>query len=105
MYPSSLVSTDAATKPGDGSKAGTTMMNDNLVYGITAIYDTNGAKGPNVVSNCSGQALGVETDSNGANLTTTCSKSQRVIKDQFGVRLRGGYAVPNGAAARWAFEN
>ena len=105
MYPSTLVSTDEPTAPGEKSAAGTEMMSDNLVYGITAIYDTNGAKGPNVVSNCSGQALGVETDSNGANLTTTCSKSQRVIKDQFGVRLRGGYAVPNGAAARWAFEN
>lgn len=105
MYPSSLVSTDEPTAQGEKSAAGTEMMTDNLVYGITAIYDTNGAKGPNVVSNCNGQALGVKTDSNGANLTTTCSKSQRVIKDQFGVRLRGGYAVPNGAAARWAFEN
>ena len=105
MYPSSLVSTDKPTAEGTGSADGTKMMDDNLVYGITAIYDTNGAKGPNVVSNCSGAALGVKTDSNGANLTTTCSKSQRVIKDQFGVRLRGGYAVPNGAAARWAFEN
>ena len=105
MYPSSLVSTDAATKPGDGSKAGTTMMNDNLVYGITAIYDTNGAKGPNVVSNCNSAALGVKTDVNDADVTEACTKSRRVIKDQFGVRLRGGYAVPNGAAARWAFEN
>ena len=105
MYPSALVSTSKATAPGAGSQDGTKMMDDNLVYGITAIYDTNGAKGPNVVSNCSGQALGVEKDSNDADLTTTCSKSQRVIKDQFGVRLRGGYAVPNGAAARWAFEN
>lgn len=105
MYPSALVSTDKPTAPGTGSQDGTKTMDDNLVYGITAIYDTNGAKGPNVVSNCSGAALGVKTDSNGADLTTTCSKSNRVIKDQFGVRLRGGYVVPNGAAARWAFEN
>ena len=105
MYPSSLVSTDKPTAEGTGSADGTKMMDDNLVYGITAIYDTNGAKGPNVVSNCSGAALGVEKDSNDADLTKACSKSKRVIKDQFGLRLRGGYVVPNGAAARWAFEN
>lgn len=105
MYPKTLVSTDKPTSPGAGSKDGTAMMDDNLVYGITAIYDTNGAKGPNVVSNCSGAALGVASDKTDADLTKVCSKSNRVIKDQFGVRLRGGYAVPNGAAARWAFEN
>ena len=105
MYPSALVSTSKATAPGAGSQDGTKMMDDNLVYGITAIYDTNGAKGPNVVSNCNSAALGVKKDVNGDDVTTTCTKSTRVIKDQFGVRLRGGYAVPNGAAARWAFEN
>ena len=105
MYPKTLVSTAKATSPGTGSKSGTEIMSDNLVYGITAIYDTNGAKGPNVVSNCNGAALGVKNDVNDADLTKACSKSKRVIKDQFGVRLRGGYVVPNGAAARWAFEN
>ena len=105
MYPSSLVSTDEPTAPGEKSAAGTEMMTDNLVYGITAIYDTNGTKGPNVVSNCNSAALGVAKDVNEADLTKACTKSTRVIKDQFGVRLRGGYVVPNGAAARWAFEN
>ena len=99
------VSTSSPKQGGTGSAAGTKLMDDNLVYGITAVYDTNGAKGPNVLSNCNGSALGSEMDSSGANLTTTCSKANRVIKDQFGVRLRGGYAVPNGAAARWAYEN
>ena len=105
MYPKTLVSTSAATAAGTGSQAGTTMMDDNLVYGITAIYDTNGAKGPNVVSNCNSAALGVAQDVNEADLTKACTKSTRVIKDQFGVRLRGSFAVPNGAAARWAYEN
>lgn len=81
----------------------TVMQNDGLVYGIPALFDTNGAKGPNILSNCSGIATGVATDSTSA--TTACTPAKRVIKDQFGVRLRGGYAVPNGAAARWAFEN
>ena len=81
------------------------MQDDGLVYGIPALYDTNGAKGPNLLSNCRGTAA-LLNRSAGNDSTGDCSdKSQRVIKDQFGVRLRGGYAVPNGAAARWAFNN
>ena len=91
LFPNDVVSS---------SDNGTAMQDDNLVYGIPIIYDTNGAKGPNILSNCEGDALGNTED------TGDCTdKSKRVIKDQFGVRLRGGYAVPNGAAARWAFEN
>ena len=93
------------SKTGASATPGTQMMEDNLVYGIPVVYDTNGAKGPNVLSNCLGQALGAAADSTDADLETTCAKSKRVIKDQFGLRLRGGYVVPNGAAARWAFEN
>ena len=78
---------------------------DGLVYGIKAIYDTNGRKGPNLLSNCSGDA-GMLNNASQNDAQADCSvKSNRVIKDQFGVRLRGGYAVPNGAAARWAFDN
>ena len=78
---------------------------DGLVYGIPVLYDTNGMKGPNILSNCNAAALGANSDNTGADLEKVCTPKQRVIKDQFGVRLRGGYAVPNGAAARWAFEN
>ena len=86
------------------------MQDDGLVYGIPVVFDTNGTKGPNIISNCQGKALGVTTEKN---LPATdndkpdqaCKAGARVIKDQFGVRLRGGYAVPNGVAARWAFEN
>ena len=84
------------------------MQDDNLVYGIPVIYDTNGTKGPNILSNCSGGSKGVTQDKEQANnetLDQVCTKTTRVIKDQFGVRLRGGYVVPNGPAARWAFEN
>ena len=76
------------------------MEDDNMVHGIGIIYDTNGSKGPNILSNCAGNAQGaVDTPEN------ECTSTTRVIKDQFGVRLRAGYAVPNGPAARWAFEN
>lgn len=80
-------------------------QDDGLVQGIGVIFDTNGAKGPNILSNCQGQSKGVTTDVSGDDLNAVCAPANRVIKDQFGVRLRDGYAVPNGAAARWAFEN
>lgn len=81
-----------------------TMEDDNLVHGIAVIYDSNGAKGPNILSNCKGVANGTEDDGDNE-VADACTPSNRVIKDQFGVRLRGGYAVPNGEAARWAFDN
>ena len=109
MYPASMTSTSEAKAKGNNSKQGTEQMDDGLVYGITAIYDTNGAKGPNIMSNCKGNALGAGNDSIAQKdvdtVDSVCTKKTRVIKDQFGVRLRGGYAVPNGAAAQWAFNN
>lgn len=104
-FPKDMVSSSAPKNAGSSATGGTEMMSDNLVYGITAIYDTNGAKGPNILSNCTGNALGVEKDSTDPDLAKVCTTKTRVIKDQFGIRLRGGYVVPNGAAARWAFEN
>lgn len=78
---------------------------DNIVYGIKALYDTNGAKGPNLLSNCQGNA-GMLNSASANDTGKDCTdKSKRVIKDQFGVRLRGGFAVPNGSAAQWAFNN
>ena len=89
-----------------GSNNNTEIQEDNLVYGVPVIYDTNGSKGPNILSNCQGAALGAADDKQTSDsLDAQCSTNNRVIKDQFGVRLRGGYAVPNGSAARWAFEN
>ena len=89
-----------------GSQPGTAMQEDGLVYGLAVLYDTNGTKGPNILSNCKGNAMGQAEDDNSDNpVDEVCTPKQRVIKDQFGVRLRGGYAVPNGAAARWAFGN
>ena len=92
----------------EAATTGNTVSNpaaDGLPYGIKAVYDTNGKKGPNLISNCQGigsmKPGAVQNDSSG-----NCSnKSKRVIKDQFGVRLRSSFAVPYGAAARWAFEN
>lgn len=84
---------------------------DGLPHGIPVIYDTNGLKGPNAMSNCVHNTTGTTTDATASTTDTpqklleTCNSTNRVIKDQFAVRLRGGFAVPNSAAARWAFEN
>ena len=84
----------------DGAQGAGSQEADGLLHGIKVIYDTNGSKGPNILSNCNGAVNGAEDVS-----SYTCTKQNRVIKDQFGVRLRNGYAFPNGPAARWAFEN
>jgi prepilin-type N-terminal cleavage/methylation domain-containing protein len=81
------------------------LAEDGLPNGIRAIFDINGTKGPNIVSNCQGTVLGNVSDNTNSDASKACTSKNRVIKDQFGVRLRGGIAVPNGAAARWAFEN
>lgn len=82
---------------------------DGLANGFTVIVDTNGLKGPNVLSNCEGNvavaAGGNDLDDDGGVAEAACNnKTQRVIRDQFTVRLRGGYAQPVGAAARWAMN-
>ncbi len=94
-----------------GAQAANSVMADGLPYGIAVVFDTNGKKGPNLLSNCDGKLSGAnispeKRDSEGGTrLDEVCKKEQRVIKDQFAVRLRGGFAVPNSPAARWAFEN
>ena len=106
-----------------------TMQTDGLVKGFSIILDINGAKAPNVLSNCEKVAAGAEdTDSllknkkgnteaaadgenNGGgagentDITANCNKARRVIKDQFIIKLRGNVAQPDGAAATWVYEN
>lgn len=77
---------------------------DGLAHGFGVVYDYNGAKKPNLLSNCQGNT-NMTAKSPTSDATATCTKANRVIKDQFGVRLRGPFAFPNGAASRWAFEN
>ena len=105
FLPNSTLSSDPRMK---------NILDDGMPQGFTGLYDYNGDKKPNMVSNCqgttSGLASGNDHQANNVALATQCQKNisgtqGRVIKDQFGVRFRGGYVVPNGAAARWAFEN
>lgn len=86
----------------EGKKTVGAIQSDGLPYGYAALYDTNGTKGPNTLSNCNGN---IAANNDTSDIAKCNNKTNRLIKDQFGVRLRGSYAVPNGAAARWAFEN
>ena len=76
---------------------------DGLIKGYTVVYDTNGSKGPNVLSNCMKSALGA--DDNAKDVSECDTKANRVIKDQFQLQLRGNTVKPRGAAATWAFTN
>lgn len=87
-----------------------TLQDDNLPEGFPVLFDMNGAKAPNVLSNCAraikvgeaGTAAPTITDSD----DTECgTKGQRVIKDQFSLKLRGTTIQPNSAAARWLYDN
>lgn len=89
----------------DGKDDAFTRTDDGLVGGLRIIYDVNGLKGPNVLSNCSGDVKGIEDAASPTGTVNPCNTTiNRVIGDQFGVRLRGNIAVPNGNAARWAYE-
>lgn len=79
-----------------------TTITDGLPKGIPAVYDYNGSKGPNIVSNCQNNTAGSTNDKGDIAI---CTPQKRIIRDQFAIRLRGPYAVPNGAASKWAAVN
>ena len=105
----SAISFNAKQSTADARKV---IQDDNLPLGVAVVYDTNGLKGPNQLSNCSGKIVATggiiddkATGQDGQPQAVCSDKTKRVIKDQFGLRLRGAVVVPNGEAARWAFEN
>ena len=83
---------------------------------ILAVVDVNGAKGPNIMSTCGGAAADgaydiTEVDQDAFNQAIAqredaCTAvATRIIRDRFQIRLEGGSAFPNNAAAQWAFDN
>lgn len=88
---------------------------DGLPVGYVIVYDTNGVKQPNILSNCKGNTSNSDKDDVTTPAvgdeeiksidTTSCVKKDRVIRDQFQLRLRGTHVQPEGAAAEWAFNN
>ena len=87
------------------TEANAATQGDGLPLGYVVIYDTNGTKAPNIQSNCKGNQLPTAAITDDTGEVSTCTKDKRVIKDQFTVKLRGNYAQPVGAAARWAMED
>ena len=102
IFPKNATSTTT-----NGKQKNDKIMDDGLVYGIPVIYDVNGLKAPNTLSNCGANpksALLSTSNVDDEGEADVCNnKVNRVIRDQFGVRLRGSFAIPNGAAAKWAF--
>ena len=91
--------------PGNGDGAAAGAPGEILV-----VLDTNGAKGPNLLSNCVGSAAGgddtVAQGEGGVPDITACdTRANRVIGDQFQLRLTGNVVEPVGPAAQWAFNN
>lgn len=79
---------------------------DGLPLGFGVVYDINGEKKPNLMSNCGKEVAKSAGDAyNDKGDTTACTKATRVIRDQFALRLRGGFAQPIGRAAKWAASN
>lgn len=103
-----------------------TVQTDGLAQGFVVLYDINGSKAPNRLSNCLGNtgdtganatgaggydggipnaAASTTQDDAGQGADAACTKANRVIKDQFLMRLRGTFAQPEGNAAWWAFNH
>lgn len=71
--------------------------------GIRVLYDMNGTKAPNMLSNCHAPGQQVsKTSETGGDCTT---RANRFIKDRFSLLLRGSQVIPNGEAARWLYNN
>lgn len=114
MGTSSLVDTAVYLRDGtavyfDGKKSVSTgtygvSLSDGIMAGIPVIFDTNGSKGPNQVSNCSGTSTAA-TDWKYDDSGKCSEKNKRVIKDQFMFRLRGSFVAPLGAASVWMMDD
>ena len=97
------------------TEANTMLQDDGLPLGFAAIYDTNGTKAPNQLSNCKGKQIGQEFNAEAAStndepatatgLAACNDAKKRAIKDQFEIRIRGSVIQPRGAAAAWAYNN
>lgn len=81
---------------------------DGLPMGFVVFFDTNGIKGPNIVSNCAdgGQLGASEVQATPRAVTaddaaTACAAStgNRTLKDIYAIRVRGSVAEPEGNAS------
>lgn len=90
----------------------TDVADDGFTKGLVIVVDTNGKKGPNLLSNCAGLKLGKDEtiqefkgEKDDFKYDDCADKSQRVINDRFLIRLRGNIAQPEGPASNWAYNS
>ena len=88
------------------------LQDDNLPLGYVVYYDTNGVKGPNILSNCGGAPLGADETQTAVNaISSTTAKTacetagNKVIKDIFTIRIRGTVAEPEGNASVYVMSS
>ena len=84
----------------------TVLQGDGKSLGYVVYFDTNGAKGPNLISNCLGKPLGELSALTAVNATTEAAAktacedaSKRVLKDIYPVRVRGTAIDAEGLAS------
>ena len=100
VYFTSTDTTNNAQTAGDQFR----ILADGVMDGIPVIFDTNGVKGPNQVSNCSGDVTGSTAFT--ADDTGDCTnKSSRIIKDQYMMKLRGSQVGALGACSTWMLDD
>ena len=67
------------------------------------VYDVNGFKKPNMLSNCQGQA-GRGKEAITDDTETECDSKNFVARDQYAIKLYGVGAYPNSPSARYIFN-
>ena len=93
----------------DGAEMATGVQDisaDGLPVGFIVTVDTNGVKGPNVLSNCKSTGATKTGADDSASTADTCkgtNKNTRYIADRFQLRNRGNVVEPVGAAASGRF--
>ena len=87
-----------------GEVKNSTVAMDGVAVGIPVIFDINGAKGPNQISNCKGTQAGI-TAWAGDDAGVCGTPNNRVIRDQYLFSLGGPSGAPSGAASKWMIDN
>ena len=92
----------------DGSALSYDITNSNKAE-FKGLFDVNGAKAPNLISNCGGRTMtGIRklSDAKNTGSDEACNTpANRIVKDQFPVVFSNGNVMPASAIGRWAMSN
>lgn len=93
----------SADKMSAGDNTGNTLCHDAAgedVNCFKVVYDVNGTKKPNLLSNCANNKGAQQTNAT----TEKCTKDTVVARDQYAMKLYGLGAYPNSNVARYMFD-